>query len=210
MRIPFRRQPSRFDRFRSKVERFLPDFDRDDDDDEDEDDDEHEDDILEQDEFVLSGLHWLTAGLFIAAGAETVFGKRRGDFREPEAVRWAPLVTAPLAGAAHAAHALWPSSTTRTLTNVVDGLAIGVGAAGLASSIYNARQDQKLEEGSWPDQVPSFAPLAFAAIGVLGMVLLEEEEDTAEVHEQLASRARIVERLVPKRKPKFDHIVVHV
>lgn len=204
MRIPFRRRPSRLERFRAAVDRFIPDFDRDDDDDDDED---YEDE--DEEEFALSGLHWLTAGLFLAAGAETVFGERRGDYKAPEAVRWAPLVTAPLAGAAHAAHALRPSATTRTLTNVADGIAIGVGAAGLASSIYNARQDESPDR-TWVDQVPSLAPLAFAAIGVLGMVLLEEEEDTAEVQEQLARRARVVERLVPKRKPKFDHVVVHV
>lgn len=208
MRIPFRRKPGRFERFRAAVDRFLPDFDRADDDDDDR-DDEEDDDVAQEEEFALSGLHWLTAGLFLAAGAETVFGERRGDYKAPEAVRWAPLVTAPLAGAAHAAHALWPSSTTRTLTNVADGIAIGVGAAGLASSIYNARQDVKPDR-TWADQVPSLAPLAFAAIGVLGMVLLEEEEDAAEVQDELASRARIVERLVPKRKPKFDHVVVHV
>ena len=47
-----------------------------------------------EDESAFGGLHWLTAGLFVAAGAEAAFGQRRGDYRPDDAVRWAPLIAA--------------------------------------------------------------------------------------------------------------------
>jgi hypothetical protein len=164
-----------------------------------------------EDDFALSGLHWMTAGLFIAAGAETAMGERRGDHRGPEAVRWAPLVAAPLAGAAHAARAVWPSHTTRVVTQVANGLALGVGVAGIASSMYAAASRQEEEEmAGLSERLPSLAPLAFAAVGLLGMLLDREEEEIDETQETLERRARVVERLVPKRKAKLDRIVVHV
>jgi hypothetical protein len=161
----------------------------------------------EEREFALEGLHWMTAGLFLAVGAETALGERRGDQRVPNAFRWAPLLAAPLAGAAHAARALWPGPATRVLARVADGLALTVGTAGVASSLYSARREN---ETSARQPVPSFAPLAFAALGVLGMMLDEEEEGVEEVQRSLARRARVVERLVPKRKARLDRIVVHV
>ncbi|MEX2284349.1 MAG: hypothetical protein WEE89_17805 [Gemmatimonadota bacterium] len=165
------------------------------------------------DGFAFSGLHWLTAGLFVAAGAEAAFGARRGEYRRPDAIRWAPLVTAPVAGAAHVAQAVWPSSTTRVLTQVANSMAIGVGAAGLANSVYAALTEAGAsdeERQSWLESMPSFAPLAFAAIGVLGLMLQDQEEDVDEEREQLKRRGRIVERFVPKRRARLDHIVVHV
>jgi hypothetical protein len=160
------------------------------------------------DEFALSGLHWMAATLFLAAGAETALGQRRGDFRGPDAFRWAPLVAAPVAGAVHAARALWPGRATRVLSQVADGLAIGVGVAGIASSLYSAVQDDEVTDAS--ARIPSLAPLAFAAVGVLGMLLDREEEEIDEARDSLERRARVVERLVPKRKAKLDRIVVHV
>jgi hypothetical protein len=164
-----------------------------------------------EDDFALSGLHWLTAGLFLAAGAETATGERRGDHRGPRAIRWAPLVTAPAATAAHIARALWPGRTTRIATQIANGLALGVGAAGIASSLYSALGEQEEEQQSeWSARLPSLAPLAFAAVGVLGMLLDQEEQQIDEARDSLERRARIVERIVPKRKPKLDRIVVHV
>jgi hypothetical protein len=161
----------------------------------------------DESDFALSGLHWLTAGLFLAVGAESAFGERRGDQRASHAVRWAPLLAAPLAGAAHAVRAIWPSPATRMLARVADGVALTVGTAGLASSLYSARREN---ETSAHQQLPSFAPLAFAAVGVLGMMLDEEEEQVEDVQRSLERRARVVERLVPKRKARLDRIVVHV
>jgi hypothetical protein len=165
-----------------------------------------------EDGYQFSGLHWLTAGLFAAAGAEAAFGERRGDHRPADAIRWAPLVTAPVAGAAHIAQAVWPCAATRAMTQVANSIAIGVGAAGLANSVYDAVTDAAGEADSrhWSERVPSLAPLAFAAIGVLGLMLQDEEEDVEAEREELSRRGRIVERLVPKRRARVDRIVVHV
>ena len=162
----------------------------------------------DSDDSPLSGLQWMTATLFIAAGAETALGERRGDYRA-DSLRWAPLVAAPLAGAVHAARALWPGRTTRILSQVADGLAIGVGVAGIASSLYSAVQDDD-EVYDRNVTLPSLAPLAFAAVGVLGMLLDREEEEIDDARDSLERRARVVERLVPKRKARLDRIVVHI
>lgn len=161
------------------------------------------------DEAPLSGMHWMAAALFAAVGAETALGERRGDYAAPEAVRWAPLVAAPLASAAHAACALWPNEATRKVTTLMNGLAVGVGAAGIASSVYGVLSEESDEE-HWSERVPSLAPLAFAAVGLLGLLLENEEDEVEEMRDRLERRARIVERLVPKRKAKLDRIVVHI
>ena len=163
----------------------------------------------DHDDSALSGLHWMTATLFLAAGAETALGERRGDHRAGDALRWAPLVAAPLAGAVHAARALWPGRATRMMSQVADGLAIGVGVAGIASSLYSAGQDDD-EVDDRSVAVPSLAPLAFAAVGLLGMLLDREEAEIDETRASLERRARVVERLVPQRKARVDRIVVHI
>ena len=73
-------------------------------------------------------------------------------------------------------------------------MAIGVGAAGLANSVYAALIDSSAsgeDQQSWLENVPSFAPLAFAAIGVLGLMLQDQEEDVDEEREQLKRRVRV-------------------
>ncbi len=126
-----------------------------------------------------AGLHWLTAGLFVAAGAEAALGERRGDYRA-DAIRWAPMVAAPLAGAVQAARALWPSPTTRMIAQLVNGVALGVGAAGLAASVSDAMSDAEYEDAgearSFVARMPSLAPLAFGAVGLLGLLLDNEDQ----------------------------------
>jgi len=127
----------------------------------------------------FSGLHWMTAGLFLAAGAEAALGERRGDYRD-DAIRWAPLVAAPIAAAAQAARALSTSPTTRMISKLANGVALGVGAAGLASSINDAKRDRQYDDddpASVIDNLPSLAPLAFGAVGLLGLLLDSEEEE---------------------------------
>jgi hypothetical protein len=171
-------------------------------------DDDHVD--ADDDDYSMSGLQWMAAGLFLAAGAEAALAKLRGEQRAPDAIRWASLVTAPIAGAAHAARALRPNHSTRVLTQIADGIAIGVGAAGFANSVYAATAEDADQDSEWSERVPSLAPLAFAAIGILGLILQEEEENAADAMDELEGRARIVERLVPKRRARVDRIVVHV
>jgi hypothetical protein len=171
----------------------------------------------EPEQFAFSGLHWMAAGLFLAAGAQAALSQgRNASQRVPGMVRWAPLVAAPLAGAAHVMRALHPSETSRAISRVCDGLAVGVGAAGIASSIYGATREKAI--GGWPgsrrrtlnELGASLAPLTFGATGILGMILDREEDAEGEEHARLQRRARIVERLVPRRKPKLDRVVVHI
>jgi hypothetical protein len=172
----------------------------------------------EEDTFAFSGLHWMAAGMFIAAGAQAALSQSKSNSqRVPGLVRWAPLVAAPLAGAAHAVRAARPTTTSRALSRVLDGLAIGVGAAGVASSIYTASRERTIT-GGWPgsrrraltELGSSLAPLTFGITGILGMILDREEEQDSLAHRKLEKRARVVERFVPQRKPKLDRIVVHI
>ena len=129
-----------------------------------------------------ANLHWMTAGLFLAVGAEAAFGERRGDYRPPETLRWAPLVAAPLAIAAQAARAISPSRKTRMVSRLANGVALTVGAAGLISSVNAARHLHEYDveyEPSLLEMIPSLAPLAFGAVGVLGLLLDSEEADDA-------------------------------
>lgn len=175
----------------------------------------------EDDDVAFESLHWLAAGLFLAAGTEAGLGERRGDVRTDHAVRWGPLIAAPLAGGAHAARALFPGRASAIATRVLNGVAFVVGAAGVAGALH-AAGDEAAATGfapraSLPRQLPSFAPLTFAIAGLVG-VLIDREESLAagrraELNEEIDKarrRARIVDRLVPERKPRFDRIVLHM
>ena len=169
----------------------------------------------EHDDFAFTGLHVLVAGLYLASGAETALGERRGEFRDPDALRWAPLAAAPIAALAHAARAAAPGRATRVISQIMNGVAVAVGAAGLTSSIVSAIANEprglfRRRSRTVRERIPSFAPLAFGVTGVLGALLDRKEQEEAELHDRLERRARIVERLTPKRKPKLDRIVVHV
>lgn len=169
----------------------------------------------EYDDFAFTGLHVLVAGLYLASGAETALGERRGEFRDPDTLRWAPLAAAPIAAVAHAARALAPGRTTRVLSQIMNGVAVAVGAAGLTNSIVSAVTSEprglfRRRGRSVRERIPSFAPLAFGITGVLGALLDRREQEEAELHDRLERRARIVERWTPRRRAKLDRIVVHV
>jgi hypothetical protein len=167
------------------------------------------------DERTFDALHWMVAGVFLAAGAEAAFGSRRGAGRDD--VRIAPLVAGTTAAAAHVARALLPHRAARTIAQLLNGVAIGVGAAGVVSSVLNVAQDDA-REWRWSGprrkplfkRIPSLAPLTFGVAGGLGVLLDREERADAREHDRLERRARIVERLVPKRRARVDRIVIHV
>jgi hypothetical protein len=174
------------------------------------------------DSLTFDSLHWLTAGLFLAAGTEAGLGERRGDYRAEDAVRWGPLIAAPLAGGAHAARALFPGTATRIAAQVLNGVAVVVGAAGVAGAVYGALRDEPTDRAfhsrtRMPQRLPSFAPLTFAIAGLLGVLLDRDEREAAEEREALLDdlrrtrrRARLIGRLVPERKSRLDRIVLHV
>jgi hypothetical protein len=169
----------------------------------------------EYDDFAFTGLHMLVAGLFLASGAETALGERRGEFRDPDALRWAPLAAAPLAAAAHVVRAMAPGRATRVTSQIMNGVAVAVGAAGLAGSIVSAITSEpgglfRRRSRTVRERIPSFAPLAFGVTGVLGALLERREQEEAALLDRLEHRARIVERLTPRRRAKLDRIVVHV
>ncbi len=174
------------------------------------------DDDEEYDDFAFTGLHILAAGLFLASGAEAALGERHGDDdHQPDALRLAPLAAAPIAALAHAARAIAPGRATRFATQIVNGLAIAVGAASLATSIVATltADDRSLfgrRRRTVLERIPSLAPLAFGGAGLLGTILDHQEQEQAELQDRLERRARMVERFTPRRRPKLDRVIVHV
>lgn len=209
LRSMLRRKKSWLDRARD----FLDDWrdgDADFADDDSADDDFDGDEYDDEDTQAFSGLHWMTAGLFVAAGLEAAVGERRGDYRSPGSLRWAPLIAGPAAATAHALRAARPSRATRLAAQILDGVAIGVGTVGVASSLHSAlRADEADSASPWPAQLPSAAPLAFCAVGLLAVLLEDEEKAYQAERARLERRARIVGRLVPERKARVDRIVIH-
>jgi hypothetical protein len=193
MRIPIRRKRSRYQKARDVLQEMLPRKRR-----------KHHRSRssaradaselkIPEHEHGFAGLHWMTAGLFVAAGAEAALGQRRGDHRPDDAVRWAPLVAAPIAGAAQAARAIWPSDSTRAVARIVNAAALAVGVAGLASSVratLSEREYEPEEEPTLLERIPSLAPLAFGAVGLLGLLLDSEEEEAAVAAPAMPTRPR--------------------
>lgn len=167
-------------------------------------------------------LHWMAAGLFLATGAEALAGRRvitqaDGPVRQPwDALGMAPLVVAPLAGAAHAVLAARPEPRVRTATRVLDGMAVGAAVAAVAAGAYaiaTGSQDPRRYRRARNTRMSllgAIAPLAFGATGILGLLLEREEREEVAARRRLARRASLMERLVPRRKPKLDRIVVHI
>lgn len=164
----------------------------------------------------FAGLHCIAAGLFLAAGAGATLGRRQARRATDETLRLAPLLAAPLAGAAHVVRAVHAGQATRTLARGLDGAVVGI-AAGAA--VWSALRALRPEPSRWPRPkrrrplaalAEAAAPLAFGVTGILGLVLDREEQEEQAVRRRLARRADVVERLVPARRPRLDHIVLHV
>lgn len=117
------------------------------------------------------------------------------------ALTWAPAVLGPVAAIAHAAYAFAPTDRNRTATRILDIAVIGGGLLGLAGALAAARDRRA---------APSLTSLALASAGALGMLLDHSAADQAAERRRLEKKAAVVERLVPRRRPKLDRIVVHV
>lgn len=113
---------------------------------------------------------------------------------------WAPALVAPLAAGAHLAHAVRPSEATDDATRILDLAVAGLGVATAVAGIVRGGRGQR---------VP-LAPLALASAGLLGLALRRAERSENEERRRLERRASIIDRVVPRRRPRIDHIVVHV
>ncbi len=173
------------------------------------------------DETRFHALRLLTAELFLATGVNATLQYLRERSRSADAsssateldsgdsvgngrsrvAGLAPALLAPVAGVAQLVHTFRPSDASRNATRVLNGAALALGAAGLVDSI---RASTRGEEQF------SLAPLLLSYVGLLAYFVERQEAQVAEEREELEHRARIVERLVPRRRPKLDRIVVHV
>lgn len=148
---------------------------------------------------------WTAASqLLLATGAaatlEQLASRQGGEETAPDGLTWAPLLLGPLAAAAHLEHARRPTERTRVAVRFLTGASIGVGTLLFAVDSIVNREHLPRRAGS----------LAFASAGLLGLLLERQQREVEAAEQALEQRARIVERLVPRRKAKLDRIVVHV
>ncbi len=161
---------------------------------------------------LFPALHWMTAALFAAAGTEAAL-RLRGGRGVGDLLRIAPLLAAPLGSTVHVARARSGAPRIRLATQLVDGLAAGIAVAGVFGAAYNAVEGTGT---TWPRTraarrlASALVPLTFGATACLGLLLERQEDEERGEVERLRRRARIVERLVPQRRPRLDRIVVHV
>jgi hypothetical protein len=162
------------------------------------------------------GLHAVTASLVLATALGTA---RRSGFRGddtatgsplddalPAASRWAPLLVAPVAAAAHFVHAIHPESTSRAALRVLDSAVVGAGLAVWAGQILRARHP-----ASAPEVSESAAAAALGLTGLLGLLIEYHEATGAEaVPAEPQQREALFKRLLPRRKPRSHRIVIHV
>ncbi len=151
----------------------------------------------------LGGLRAAAAQLLIATAAEVVlerFGSvQHPDRRTSHPLDLAPLLVAPLAAAAQLEHARSPREATARALKLLNTTSIVLGGVLVAIDLLDD-----------PRAATRAAPLTLASAGLLGLVIDAEEAKLTRKHQDLVRRARVVERLVPKRKPRLDRIVVHV
>lgn len=166
----------------------------------------------------FSGLHWLAAGLFLTTGLQAtrpLAGQRTA--RRTATIRRLPLAIAPLAGAAQIAHAMRPGPATRNASRVLNGLALGIAAAEIAAVTVDALTPDgraapwhgggRIARGGWANLA---APLAFGATGALGMIIEREERLEAARRTKRGHDGRILDRIMPRRRPRVERVVVHV
>jgi hypothetical protein len=150
------------------------------------------------------------AHLFLATGA--VAGLERmqrsakpehlvGHHSVPRPLTWAPLVIGPLAAAAQLEHARNPGNQTATAVRLLNGASIVIGGSLLLHDLWRRAEHSG---------TPYLGAAAFASAGLLGFALEAHVREMQRSERDLRRRARLVERLVPRRRGKVDRIVVHV
>jgi hypothetical protein len=119
----------------------------------------------------------------------------------PLAAVWGPALIAPVAAAAHLRQSTGTSEKASRASRFLDSAVVLMGVAELATSLTGIQTRKR---------TPSLVPLALASAGLLGLIVAHRERTTTDAQRRLENRARIVERLVPRRRPKLDRIVLHV
>lgn len=114
---------------------------------------------------------------------------------------WAPAVLGAVAAVAHAVHGFAPSERTRLATRTLDVAVVAGGLLGLAETLAAARRDREL---------PDVGAVSLACAGLLGILIDRTDSRNEAERERLERRARVVDRLVPRRRARLDRIVVHV
>ncbi len=153
----------------------------------------------------LTTLRAAAAQLLLATSAEVAlewfWGHREDDAPESanSIIALAPLLIAPLTAAAHLEHSRNPRENTALALNILNATSVVVGGAMTFLGLFDS-----------PRSGPRVAPLTLASAGLIGLALDAEERMLEHERRELRRRAHMVERLVPKRKPRLDRVVVHV
>lgn len=136
-----------------------------------------------------------------AAAADSLRIGRWREARPTRPLTWAPALLGCAGAAAHLVHALTPTARTRMAVRTFDTAAVAAGILAFTDGVAS------------PDHRRSNLPVAslsLASAGLAGLFLDRAEiQDHAE-RARLERRARLVERLVPQRRPRFDRLVVHI
>lgn len=155
----------------------------------------------------LAPLRAAAAQLLMATGAgatleQVSHTEELGPARSqvPAALAWAPLLVGPLAAAANIEHARRPTEQTSSAVRFLTLATIGLGGCVYLADALRSRERPPTR----------LAPLAFASVGLLSLLIDRQEEEIARKEKSLRRRARVVERLVPRRRGRLDRIVVHV
>lgn len=139
------------------------------------------------------------AELFLATGAGATLEHMGDDDGRLSSLAIAPALIGPVAALAHLEHSRRQSENTANAVRLLDAAAVAFGTGLFLVDLFSGDRE-----------TPRFAPLAFASAGMLGISLERREEEVLDQERHLRQRAAVVERLVPRRKPKLDRIVVHV
>lgn len=148
-------------------------------------------------------LRVIAAQLLLATAADLAFGAHgrtaESAGRTPAMALRVPAAVAPLAATAHLAHMSSPSRQTSAVARALDTVVVaaGVGSALAGLLVGGGRRS------------PVLSTLALASAGVLGLIIDRHEKDDRAERTRLERRASVVERLVPRRRPRIDHVVVH-
>lgn len=145
-------------------------------------------------------LQFAAAQLLLAAAADTFISAGRTPRGAALPVR-VPTLIAPIAALAHIAHMVRPSHESATATRVLDTAVVAAGTAGALAGLLT---------GGHRGGKRTVATLALASAGLLGLAVDAHQRADTEARRRLERRASIVERLVPERRPRLDHVVVHV